>query len=177
MFLSKLSKNERYLLYMTITAVVVYFFDKIVVNPISQKMNKLNDEIFTEEKKLIKSLRILAQEDFILDQNKKYTQHLRQSSSDEEAIAGLLGEIETLANKSSVVLADIKPGPVEKRGNYKRYIVEIEGEATIGRLADFFYQIEDSMHLLRIRDFDLIPKEKDSATLKARTKITEILFF
>ncbi len=175
MSLTKLSKRERYILYITLVVVISVLFDKVVLSPIMERLNKLNREIFIQEKKLEKSIRILTQEELITSEYKKYTQFLRQSHSDEEEIAQLLSEIEKLAGKTSIFLADIKPGKVEKVGRYKKYTVKIEIESEIGHLANFIYQLEESPRLLRVRDFYLTPKKKESPILKARMTITEIL--
>lgn len=175
MFLSRLSKRERYIVYITVVVVISILFDKVVLSPIIERINKLNREIFIQEKRLEKSLRILAQEELITSEYKKYTQFIRQSRSDEEEIAEFLSDIEKLVRKSSVFLADIKPGSVITAGPYRKYTVEIKTESKISYLADFIYQLEESPRLFRVKDFRLMPKKKDSTTLKMRMTVTQIL--
>jgi len=175
MFLSRLSKRERYLLYITVVVLVSILFGKAGVSPIMQRLSKLNREIFVQEKKLEKSLRVLAREELIRSEYKKYIQFVRQSRSDEEQTSELLSEIEKLADKTSISLSNIKPGKIEKVGRYRKYVVRIEAESEIGHLASFIYQLEESPELLRIRNFHLTPRKKASSILKARMTITELL--
>ena len=175
MLLSRLSKRERYILYITVVVIVSILFDKVVLSPITERLNKLNGEIFIQEKKLEKSLRILAQEELITSEYKEYTQFIRQSRSDKEEIAELLSEIEKIASKTPISLADIKPGKIEKVGHYRKYTVKIETESEMDHLANFIYQLELSPRLLRVKDFYLTPKKKGSPVLKVRMTITETL--
>ena len=163
------------MLCITVVIVISILFDKVVLSPIIERINKLNGEIFIQEKRLEKSLRILAQEKLITSEYKKYTQFIRQSHSDEEQIAEFLSDIEKLVRKSSVFLADIKPGSVKKAGPYKEYTVKIEMESKISFLADFIYQLEKSPRLLRVKDFRLTPKKKGLEILKAEMTVTQIL--
>lgn len=180
MFLSRLSKRERYIAYVAAVALILVFFNKIVLGPVIGKSNELNREIVIQEKKLEKSLGILVHDDAINTNYEKYTQNLKQTRSDEEEIAELLSEIEKIAKKTAVFLADIKPLPVSKIGFYKEYVVEAEVESEINHLVDFIYQLEKSPRLLRVGKFHLTPKKgetkkEEAFLLKVQMSISEIL--
>ncbi len=174
-FSLRLSKREKYVFYILIAVLIAVFFDRVILRQVMDRLSKLNSEILIQEKKLQKSLYILSQENSITKEHEKYTKHVQQTRSDEEERAGLLSEIEKLARKSSVFLADIKPSLTEKTEPYKKYTVELKIESEIGYIIDFIYQLEKSPRLFRVKDFHLTPKEKKSATLKGRMTITEIL--
>ncbi len=175
MFLSRLSKRERYIAYVTTVIVVLFFFNRVMLRPIVDKLKDLNQEIIIQENKLEKSLNILLHEDLINTNYKKYVQNLKQTHSDEEEIAGLLSEIEKIAKSSGVFLSDIKPLPVKKIDYYKEYFVELQTESDISSLIDFAYQLEKSPRLLRVGKFHLVPKKEKASLLKAEISISEIL--
>ena len=175
MFLSRLSKRERYIAYIATIVIVLFLFNRVMLRPIVNKLNDLNQEIVIQEKKLEKSLNILLHEDLIDTNYKKYVQNLKQTQSDEEEIAGLLSEIEKIAKKSGVFLSDIKPLPVKKIDYYKEYFIELETESDISSLIDFTYQLEKSPRLLRVEKFHLVPKKEKASLLKAQMSISEIL--
>ena len=176
MFLSKLSKRERYITYITTVIIVFFFFSRVMLRPIINKLNDLNQEIAIQEKRLEKSLNILVQEDAINSNYKKYVKNLKQTSSDEEEIAELLSEIEQIAKKAGIFISDIKPLPVKKIDFYKEYVVELEAESEIAFIIDFIYQLEKSPRLLKVEKFHLTPKkEKGKDFLKAQMSISEIL--
>ena len=175
MFLSRLTKREKYITYISITIVACVFFDRIVFAPVMNKLESLNAEILIQEKKLQKLRNILLQEDLITGEYKKYAQHIKQEGSDEEAIAILLSNIEKMAKNSSVSIIDMKPAPVEKLEFYKRYTIGVEVEAKIDNLSDFIYQLEKTPQLLRVAEFRLSPKKKETAVLRIHMVVTEIL--
>jgi len=176
LFLSKLAKRERYIAYVTAVVVVFFFFSRVMLRPIINKLNDLNQEIAIQEKRLEKSLNILVQEDMINSSYKKYVENLKQTNSDEEEFAELLSEIEKIAKKAGVFLSDMKPLPVKKVDFYKEYVIELEAESEITFLIDFIYQLEKSPRLLKVEKFHLTPKrEKEKGFLNAQMSISEIL--
>ncbi len=169
------SRRERYIFYIALVSILAVFFDRVVVQQVMSRLDKLNKEIYVQEKKLQRSLRILAQKDLITAEYGRYVESLKQIYSDEEEKSRLLSDIEKIAGKSGVFLVNVKPGPIEKAGGYKRYTVDIRVESEISFLADFIYQLEQSSRLLRVRDFRLTLKEEGSAVLKAKLTVTELL--
>ena len=174
-FLSRLSKKERRLFYIAVAIVAVVFLDRAVFKPVMNKLESFNGRICVEEKKLEKSMQILAQEANITSEYKKFAQSIKQDLSDEETTASLLSSLEKMANSVSVFILDMKPVPVEKAEFYKKYAVKIECEAKVSNLADFIYQLENSPRLLRIADFRLTPQQKKESILKIEMTVTEVL--
>ena len=173
-FLSRLSKKEKRLFYITVAIVAVVFLERVVFKPVINKLESFNGKISLEEKKLEKSMLILAQEQAINSEYKKFAQSIKQEQSEEEVIASLLSSIEKMANSVSVFILDMKPGTVEKSEFYKKYSVKVEVEAKINNLSDFIYQIENSPKLLRVSDFRLTPQKKETV-LKVSMTVTEVL--
>jgi len=173
-FLSRLSKKERRLFYIAVTVVAVVFLDRAVFRPVLNKLESFNGKISVEEKKLGKSMLILAQEAAITEEYKKFAQSIKQEQSDEETIASLLSSIEKMAKSVSVFILDMKPAVVEKAEFYKKYAVKIEAEAKISNLTDFMYQLENSSSLLRVSEFRLTPQKKETI-LKINMTVTEVL--
>jgi len=173
-FLSRLSKKEKRLFYIAVTIIAIVFFDRVVFRPVMNKLESFNGKISIEEKKLEKSMHILAQESTITAEYKKFAQGIKQEQSDEETISSLLSSIEKMGNSVSVFVRDIKPNPVEKFEFYKKFSVKIEAEAKISNLTDFIYQVENSPRLLRVSDFRMTPQKKETVLLINMT-VTEVL--
>jgi len=173
--LPKLSKREKQIGFISLALVLCIFFDKVVFSPVKERLKNLNSQILVQEKKLVKSRRILSQEDLIIDEYEKYTQNIRQDSSNEEEIASLLSVIEKIANDSFVSIVDMKPSNVENFKFYNKYVVRIEAEAKIGYLADLIYQLEKSPLLLRVTELRLSPKQKEFSVLRIYITIVQAL--
>jgi len=171
----KLSKRELYVFYASALVIAVVFFDKIVINPLMDRIEKLNKEIFIQEKRLQQSMCLLSREESIISEHKKYTEHVKQVTSDGEEKSRLLAEIEKTARKASVLLKDVKLSLKEGNGPYNKYTVEIETESKIAYLVDFIYLLEKSPQLLRVGSFYLTPIKDKSPILRAQMTITETL--
>lgn len=172
---SRLSKRGKIIFYISLAAIFAGFSDRVVIHPVMNKLKKLNEEIVIQEKKLENSAHIVSRESLITKEHKESTQYVKQNQSDEEEIAKFLTAIEKLASKCSIFLADIKPGSIEEVNPYKKYNVKIEIESEIAYLVDFMYQLERHPRMLRVNDFYCVPKEENSAILKAHLTITQIL--
>ena len=68
MFLSRFSKREKYLLYITLTGIIGVLFDIVVFRPVTKKIKNLNKEIVVQEKKVRKSINIVKDEQLITEE-------------------------------------------------------------------------------------------------------------
>jgi len=175
MFLSRLSRRERYMLYFSVAVIAAVFSDKLVFRPVMNKIEYLNKEIVVHEKRLEKSMRILQQDDSITKEYEKYAKYIKQRDSDEEATAIFLSDIEKIAKESAVSFLNVKPSPPEEAGFYKRYIIKIEAEAKINHLIDFIYRLEKAPQLFRVVEFRLSPKAEESDILKIYIVVSDVM--
>lgn len=84
-------------------------------------------------------------------------------------------EVETLANKSTVYLLDMKPGTVKQSATSKEYTVTLNCEGELRRLIEFIYAIETSKKLLKTEKMQISVKSKESDTLKCSLLISKII--
>jgi Tfp pilus assembly protein PilO len=189
MFLDKLSAKEKIGLSVAFVFLAVAFLDRLLISPIRARFNALNQQIRTGEKQLGSDIRNLNQKDAIEEEYRKSFPYIQRSGSDEEEVAKILGEIESLARKSSVYLVDMKPrkpqpvgsppggtsGPAEGTDFYKEYTVEIEAQGQMESLMNFIYQLNTSSQLLRIETLRITQTKSGSKTLTASMLITKVL--
>lgn len=177
MFLDKLSKREKIGAYLSAAFLLAVFLDNLVIKPISARVKVLNMEIKTSEAQLSRYLRNLNRKDEVLKEYQKYIKYVKNGGSDEEETAKILGEIEALARKSSLTLADMKPRTPRAIGFYKEYTVEIEVEGSMDSITNFLYQLNTSSQLLRTEKVRLYPKKKGSSAIKGLILVTKILIY
>ena len=173
-FLSHLSKREKVVVYATAFFISLMLLDRMIISPISGKINSLDKEIQAKESDVKKNLRILAQKNRILTESAKYSFFLAGSKSEEEEMTFILKEIENMANKSSVYLIDLKPGGVKTVGSSKKYAVNLTCEAQMEQLTEFMYDIESSDKLLTIEKYQIGPKSKESSVARCTMSISKI---
>ncbi|HQP10992.1 MAG TPA: type 4a pilus biogenesis protein PilO, partial [Candidatus Omnitrophota bacterium] len=131
MFLEKLSQKEKIGLALAFAFLAVASLDRLIVSPIRTKFRRLDQAIKINEKQLAHDLRNVHQEDQIAAQFDKYVKYVERTGSDEEEVAKILGEIESLAREAEIYLANMKPETPKEVDFYKRYAVEIEAEGAI----------------------------------------------
>ena len=149
--------------------------DRLVISSIQGRLRKINQETAISEKQLGWSLRNLNQKEIIAEEYQKYITHVRKNGSDEEEVARILGEIESLARNSSVYLVDMKPQMPKEIDFYRAYAVEIEAEGEMKPLINFLQQLNGSSQLLRAEKLRLKSKEKNLSIMKASMLITKVL--
>ena len=174
-FLDKLSKKEKIGVYIGAAFLLAVFLDNLVVKPVSTRVKALNMEIKTGEAQLSQYLRNLGHKDGVQKEYRKYTKYVKKGGSDEEETAKILGEIETLARSSNLILADMKPRMPRTIGFYKEYTVEIEVEGGMNSISRFLYQLNNSTQLLRAEKVRLYPKKKGLSVIKGSILVTKIL--
>jgi len=173
--LSRLSKREKFILYGAVLIVSLTALDRLIINPISSKIEALNKQIQEKDAGIKKDLCILAQKERILAEKAKYTSFLSSSASEEEEMTSILKEVEALAGKSSVYIVDMKPVGLKKSGSSEKYLINVNCEAQMEQLTEFIYNIESSDKLLSIEKYQISPKSKESSLAKCGMSIAKIV--
>jgi len=135
----------------------------------------LDKEVLEKTTGIEKNLRILAQKDRIVAESSKYSPFLSSPNTEEEEITSILKEIETLANKSSVYLVDMKPAGLKTSGLSKKYMINLSCEAQMEQLFEFMYNIENSDLLLLIERYQIGPKSAESSVAKCGMSVVKIV--
>jgi hypothetical protein len=175
-FLGRLSKKDKVIFYVAVGVVSLLILDRAIISPVFSKIRSLNQEIQDRQVNIKKNLRILAQKDRIVTQGAKYSSFLGASNvSDDEQVTLVLKELESLANKSSVYLVDMKPGGIKESGSSKRILINLNCEAQMEQLVDFMYNMENSNSLISIEKYQLTPKSKESSVAKCSIAVYKVV--
>jgi len=175
MFWEKLSRKEKIGLSLSIAFMLVACLDRLIISPIRGRFQRVNQAIKISEKQLGHDLRNVHLKDQIEKEFEKYVEYVERSGSDEEEVAKILREIQTLTEQSDVYLIDTKPQAPQKVDFYKEYSVEIETEGEIEALVTFLHRINVSAQLLRVEKLRLNAKERGDEALKSSMLITKVL--
>jgi Tfp pilus assembly protein PilO len=175
MFWDKLSKKEKLGLSLAFAVMGIALFDRLIISPIRGRFKRIDQAIKINEKQLAHDLRNVHQKDQIEERFEKYVEYVERSGSDEEEVAKILGEIESMARQSKVYLANMKPQTPKEIDFYKEYAVEIEAEGNLSSLVTFLHQVNTSTQLLRVEKLRLNSTKKGEKTLKASMRIMRVL--
>lgn len=172
--LSHLPKRQRPVLYFAVSLVLLLAIDRAVIYPVSSRIDSLNKEIDAKETGIKRDLHILSMKDKIVNESSKYSSFFYSAKSDEEQNTIILKEVESLANRSSVYLIDIKPAGVKETGTAKKFLINLSCEAQMEQLVDFMYNIENSIQLLIIEKFQISPKSTESSVARCTMTVSKI---
>lgn len=174
-FFHKLSKKEKIGLVAAIVVMMLVAIDRLVISPIGGRIQRVNQEIQFSEKKLSRDLRNMNNKDLVESEYKKYKNYVKKTAaSDEEDVANILGEIESLARLSGVSLVDIKPQTPKQTGFYKEYAIGVEVEGSMEQVITFLHNLNSSTQLLRALKLRIGLKDKESFAVKASFLVTKI---
>ena len=174
-FFSRLSRKERAGLIVAGFIVMAVFVDRLIVGPLSVKLQRVSREIAFSEKKLNHDLRNIHNKEFIEDEYKKYKDSVKKNSaSDDENVSNMLAEIESLARTAGVNLIDIKPQASKQVDFYKEYVAEVTIEGHMEQIVVFLHKLNSPPQLLRAVKLHLGLRQKESSALKASMLVTSI---
>ncbi|MCK9594628.1 MAG: type 4a pilus biogenesis protein PilO [Candidatus Omnitrophica bacterium] len=174
-FLAHLPKRDKMKFYAAGIFVLMALFDRLIIAPISSKLQSLDKQITEKEAAIKVDLRILGEKERIELESAQYRSFFTKEGSAEEEMSSLMKEVETLANKSTVYLLDMKPGTVKQSATSKEYTVTLNCEGELRRLIEFIYAIETSKKLLKTEKMQISVKSKESDTLKCSLLISKII--
>lgn len=172
--LSRLPKREKAILYSAASLVVLAMVDRLIIFPVASRIEFLNKEIQRKEEGIRRDLRILSVKDKIANESSKYSAFFKSAKSDDEENTSILKEVESLANKSSVYLIDIKPAGVKETESVKKFIINLNCEAQMEQLVDFMYNIENSAQLLIIEKFQVSQKSSESSVARCTMTVSKM---
>ena len=170
--ISRLSKRQRVLLGVTVALVSLAALQQFVYGPIVDRFHELDEEVLLKEGQLRRNLKTLATREAVLKSapSSAYASTVR---SPEEAIGGLLAEIEELARKAGLTLVNVRPKPATKIDVGTQYPVELEFETEMSPLIKFIHGLHSSNHLVRVSQLRLDPKGGRGPQVKVYLLITK----
>jgi len=172
-FVTKLSKRERIIFYVTVSLVSLVLVDKFILSPIFNKISYLTEIINEQEESIQQSMLIVTQEKRIKDETKRYALYLSKPQTEEKQITEFLKEIENIAKRSSVYLVDMKPSNTLVESNSTQYFVRLNFEAKMEEVMNFFYHVSNYKQLIKIEEFLLKPKTEGSNIISCTLSISK----
>jgi len=172
---SRLSKRERTILYVTLGVLSIVLLDRVIVSPILVKINNLGEAITDQEEAIEQSLLIVTQEARIKKESGRYAPFLSKPQAEEKIIAAFLKEVETLAKKSAIYLTDIKPSGQGEEGAAKQYFLKIAFEAQMEQVFNFFYNVTNFEQLIKVEGYQIKSKFGGSSVVTCTMSISKTI--
>ncbi|MBL7130520.1 MAG: hypothetical protein ISS45_03825 [Candidatus Omnitrophica bacterium] len=135
----------------------------------------MDEKIKLQEETIKRNLTILSQKDSLADEINKFASYLSKSESEEKEVTTFSQEIENLAKESSVYLIGIRPAGKTEEGISRKYSLELDFEAKIEQLFEFFYAIESSNKLIKIEIYHITPKSAESSITTCSMRVSKVI--
>ena len=168
---NKLKPRERLLAVGTGAVLLIVALDSLVLRPWIRHAQTVRREIHRMEEELRNHNRLLARRDRVLGEIGRYREYLRQPVTDDLQMAALLKEVERVAQRSGIVVGEVKPLQIEAVGNEKRYSLEVRFESTLEEWVKFVYRLETSSALYSVIGAGLEASSEKPDQLKASLRV------
>lgn len=148
--LERLGWRERAGLSLAVACIVVFAADRLVVQPVLQRLRDLEDEIRREELGLAYNVRVLASEQRVAGQYDNVRDLLGSAPSTAQAIDEMKGQIDGLLSDAGVTLRAMEDRRTEGLTVCDEYSVDVKFEAATKSLIRFLYELPRLPGTLRV---------------------------
>lgn len=171
-----LAKREKLLVAACIALGASAIGYNMIVGPITAGWKTLSTEIEAKINLLGKNTKLLEMYDRLREEYLNYRDYIELGQSEQEELRAALEEIESISEKTSCRIVNVKPRAARQIGNYKEITFVVISEGSIEALAQFLHATESSKKLLRVKHFSITPKSTSPGDLKATFLISKIVF-
>lgn len=175
MFLSHLSKREKNLALLVVVAGAAFLIYNFLLDPMLKKISVLNSQIATQETKWKRNQRVLGQEIKVSGQYQKYAELMQLKVSEEQEMANLLSEIESVAQGVKIRILDMKPKKIRNVDFYKNFSVDLTIDGPIKEITQFIYDLQNLPHLIKVEKLRMEKESTLQPTLKAYLLVSKVL--
>ena len=163
-----LSKRERYIFILAVIVVILAISYNFIFKPIFGKWHTLNNEIIIKKARIRKSLKLLGDQNAIINEYNAYAATLTN-------ISKILSYIEKEALSLEIKTANVRPRPVVQKEAYKEYIIEIQIEGEFLNINKFVSQLIKSPLFITVKKLDLRRATETSSYLKGTIILSKLI--
>ena len=175
MLINNLSKREKIAVFGCVLLVGAAVFYNFGVEPFVGYWGVLHSEARAKKEAFRKDVRILASRHALQKTYLKYSKYLNSKKDEGEAIAEVLEYLETVSQKDSCFITNIKPAGIKDLGTHKEILIDISSEASVHSFLNFLYHVENASDmLLKVKRFTLSAKSGQPGTLKGSFLIGKV---
>ncbi|GEM_PF-3558808 len=172
--ISRLSKRERTIFYITVFLIAFFLFFKFVFEGMLKFNAHLNQELHNKQIQLKRAGQI-AKKGSVQKDYEALIAALKMEKNPQEEMARLLSEIDRIAKDSAVNVLNIRPQEIEDKKFYKRFSVDLRLEGENRNIMRFVFYLESSPLLLRIDKFNLAARSSQRGFLDCELSLSRVV--
>lgn len=171
--ISRLSKRERRIFYITVFVIAFFLFFKFVFEGMLKLNAHLNQELHSKQIQLRRAGQI-TKKGSVQKDYEALISALKAKGSPEEEMARLFSEIDKTAKLSGVNVLNIRPQEIEDKKFYRRFAVDLRLEGENRNITQFVFYLESSPLLLRIDKFNLTARSAQRGFLDCELSLSRV---
>ncbi|MFA6636147.1 MAG: GspMb/PilO family protein [Candidatus Omnitrophota bacterium] len=175
MFIKNLSKKEKIGLSIAAFFIFLVVLDRAVFLPVRGRIDRLQKEIEIHEREMRQHLFYLDRKENVEGEHTRYVQDIVEKRSEEEEMAGILAEVETIARNAGLSVLDIRSFSPRQESFLKKYAVDMAAESDTKTLINFLHCLSSSQQLLRAEKLTVSPRDAEGTALKISVVITKVV--
>ncbi|HOW35219.1 MAG TPA: type 4a pilus biogenesis protein PilO [Candidatus Omnitrophota bacterium] len=171
----RLSKRETRIFIVCLFVIFVFVSYRFIFKPLKEDLAALEEKIEAKETQLKKILKINKRKDSVSKAYEQQIFSLRQKLSDEQEMASILSEIQSVANEIKLGVADMKPKKVKRVDFYNNFSVSLTMDGELVSIVHFLYILQNSPHFFSIDEVYFEKSSIRTAQIKCRLTLSKIL--
>lgn len=170
-----LTRREKIIALVASGVVIIYLATGIVYKPLLREAAKREQDIRAQLKILKKNSRILEQAKRVHQKDQAFLSPFLQHNSDEEELSRLLSQLETLANKTQLRIAEMKPQKVRDKDSCKIFSVTLSLEGATLNIIRFLHGVQSPPLELGIDEIFIESKVLQQKIVTCRIDLSRFL--
>ncbi len=174
--IQKFSRREKLIFYGALIFVALALADRLIVRTFFGILSSLDKQIQDKETQVKAGLRVISVKDRIELQHTNYKSYLGSSKTENEEFTSILKVLDNLVPiQPGFDLVDMKPAGVKESGGSRKYMVTLNCEGSMEKIAEFMYNIETSTKLLTVEKYEITPKSRDTNLARCSMTISNLV--
>ncbi len=174
-FYSKLSNQEKTILYWTLGAIVIAVFDFLFYQPVSSKLKMLDVQIAQTKDDIKRDVRYLAYKEKVFKEHETYRIYTPDEQKTEDQIfSAFLGTVENFAREVEVNPGKLNPGDVVHKKGYAQYFANMECSGKFDNIIKLIHKIDTTSNLLKVVKINIVGKKSSSDEVIVIMKISKL---
>jgi hypothetical protein len=175
-FYAKRTPQEKLLLYVALTCVVIFVFDLVILKPSMEKLKQMDEGIQVKTNGIKRFIRFLAYKDKILNHYKTLDRYETSENVEEtEVMLNFDRTVEELAVQNNISIKKLNRDDVVYKKGYLEYYSSLECEGKQDDMLRYMYQIDSTDNMLRIVKFNMTKEKATPEGVTASIKVAKLV--
>jgi len=169
-----LSKRERQIFIVTISVLMIFSFDRFILEPALDARTQMMSEKQDLKKKIQKASEMIKQKD---KAGKEWDNRVSNGLSSDASIAEstMLNALRNWTQNYGLTLVSIKPEQKKgEEGERKEIIFNLVCSGSMSSVGQFLFEVESTIFPVKIKDFQLGSRAEDGNEMSLQLKLSSI---